>query len=491
MQSRLAIHRFKSHHVKIAQQHRKNATLLQSKLVKRTRSRRSFSSISRFNQVFQKSKYQQRCEFHTSLSSMAPSAVAPAQMEDDEHELDDDISSFSSSTLETFINQELQSFNIDTSSQQGENEEEKPNLIDLLQTFDPQLPPPRDASPEEIQVWLECSSQQETVLKYEAILESARNREDYTAISKVQRQLLEWYKPMRQRILEEQEAYFASKKKNKGANAYGPFLCTLQPEKLAIITIHEAAMYALKTGGDGCTLMKMALKIGNAIEAEVNVQRLLRMRMEKSPMLKKKEIQEENIVETYEKQEVEKEDEFAQMKKDKSLDWMYGPSHLQRFVDEMNRIDPSRKGKVRIARANQRAMKLLESAEPWATSDKVILGAVLIQMMLETATVSFPGQKGSQPAFTYEKSWVEHKKLVGHICMNEDLYQMIVEDKFTLLDAYTTRHKPMIIPPKEWVSPNEGGYTLLQTEFMRAHGCQVQKVSMQLIICLVFCNHLN
>ena len=40
---------------------------------------------------------------------------------------------------------------------------------------------------------------------------------------------------------------------------------------------------------------------------------------------------------------------FAQMKKDKSLDWMYGPSHLQRFVDEMNRIDPSRKGKVRIA----------------------------------------------------------------------------------------------------------------------------------------------
>lgn len=136
-------------------------------------------------------------------------------------------------------------------------------------------------------------------------------------------------------------------------------------------------------------------------------------------------------------------------------------------------------------------MKLLESAEPWATSDKVILGAVLIQMMLETATVSFPSQKGSQPAFTYEKSWVEDKKLVGHICMNEDLYQMIVEDKFTLLDAYTTRHKPMIIPPKEWVSPNEGGYTLLQTEFMRAHGCQVQKVSIQCLIFHIFGNPLN
>lgn len=231
-------------------------------------------------------------------------------------------------------------------------------------------------------------------------------------------------------------------------------------------------MHALQMGGNNATLMKMALMIGDAIEAEVNVQRLLRQRMEKKPDYGAKK---ETVEEAVEKAEEVKEDEFHEIKQKKGMDWMYGPSHLQRFVEDLNRSDPGRKGKVRIARANRRAMKLLESAEAWSTADKVVLGAVLVQMLLEEAKVSFPG-KSPMPAFKYEKNWVSDKKLVGHINLNEDFYKMVVEDKFTSLDAYTTRHKPMVIPPKEWVGLNEGGYSLLQTEFMRAHGCQVQKV---------------
>jgi DNA-directed RNA polymerase len=143
-----------------------------------------------------------------------------------------------------------------------------------------------------------------------------------------------------------------------------------------------------------------------------------------------------------------------QEKKDQTLDWMYGPSHLQKFVEEMNRLDPTRKGKMRIARANRRAMQLLESAEPWTTADKVILGAVLIQMLLEVAKVSFPGQRGVKPAFEYEKLWIGDKKLVGYITMNDNLYKRFVEDKFSSVDAFTTRHKPMVVPPREWVGPD-------------------------------------
>lgn len=419
-------------------------------------------------------------------SMMAPSAVAPAQHDDEKPDLiqviDEDMQSFSNKTMEDLIFETLEKTDIDfatttTPKEQDVVEEEievKPSMMELLQNFDPQTPPPPDASMEDIQLWLECSSQQESVQKYEAMLESAREREDYTSMSTVQRQLLQWYQPMRERIISEQEAYF-KRDKNKGANKYGPFLCTLQPEKLAIITTHEASMYALKMCGTGATLMKMALMIGDAVEAEVNVQRLLRQRMERKPDYG---VKKESAEQAAEEAEEAKLDKFSEQKKEKRLDWMYGPSHLQRFVDEMHRSDPTRKGKVRIARANRRAMQLLDSAKPWATGDKVILGAVLIQMLLEEATVSFQG-KGQKPAFVYEKNWVGHKKLVGHISMNDDLYNMIVEDKFSCLDAYTTRHKPMIVPPKEWVGPYEGGYSLLQTEFMRAHGCQVQKNALE------------
>lgn len=366
----------------------------------------------------------------------------------------------------------------------------KKSMAELLSTFDPGKKPEKDAPLEEIQLWFECSSQQETVRKFEEMLENARERQDYTSISFVQRQLLEWYQPLREKIVEEQKAYF-EKQKNKGANKYGPFLCTLQPEKLAIIASHEATMYALKMGGNGATLMKMALLIGDAVEAEVNVQRLLRQRMRRKEEKSASFSGEEDAADEQDGKELKEtkvdsdQDEIKQ--KDQKLSWMYGPSHLQRFVEEMNRLDPTRKGKIRIARANRRAMQLLESAEPWTTGDKVILGAVLIQMLLEVAKVSFPGQRGLKPAFEYEKIWMGDKKLVGYITMNDNLYKRFVEDKFSSVDAFTTRHKPMVVPPREWVGPNEGGYMLLQTEFMRAHGCQVQKVRI-CCFCLDMCN---
>lgn len=459
------------------------------------------TSKQRLDRLQWQRKNQKRYLHGSSRAMMPPAATSPAvssitDNENEDHNViqftDDDIQSFSNASMQQILREELRAFenlkeqttiNTKTNvykddtqfeSKPSESEtqfDERPSMVQLLQNFDAQNPPPPDASLEEIQLWLECSAQQESVEKYETMLESAREREDFTSMSMVQRQLLQWYQPMRQRIISEQEDYF-SKKKKKGANKYGPFLCTLQPEKLAIITTHEATMHALQMGGNSATLMKMALMIGNAVEAEVNVQRLLRQRMQKKSEYGKKE---ETAEEITEEADSIKQDTFHEAKQEKGMDWMYGPSHLKRFVEDLNRADPGRKGKVRIERANRRAMQLLESAEPWSTADKVVLGAVLIQMLLEEAKVSFPG-KGSLSAFIYEKKWVNDKKLVGHINLNEDFYKMVVEDKFCSLDAYTTRHKPMVVPPKDWVGPYEGGYSLLQTEFMRAHGCQVQKV---------------
>ena len=129
---------------------------------------------------------------------------------------------------------------------------------------------------------------------------------------------------------------------------------------------------------------------------------------------------------------------------------------------------------------------MLDSSESWSSSDKITLGVVLMKLLMETATVDLNGKNKrnrnngddvdyGEPAFVHEKIWMNDNNLVGCIKINEDFYRMVVEDKFSSLDAFTTRHKPMVLPPRDWTSPNDGGYMVLDTDFMRTKGCQIQK----------------
>jgi DNA-directed RNA polymerase len=385
-----------------------------------------------------------------------------------------------------------------------QNEQQKTTMAQLLQKFDLQKPPsPEDTPLEEIQHWFEFAAQQESVQKYEDVVQNARDREDYASLSIVQRHMLQWYGPLRERIVEEQEAYYGKKTKTRTANKYGPLLCLLQPEKLAILTMHEATMFSLKKGGSSATLCQIAMKISDAVEAEFNVQRLLKTRMDQGKISMSKLVANDNDENTEiegsnsvvdisndERSTKSLDDEEAKetekKKKDVGNDWMYGPSHLQRFMDELNRADPGRKGKVRLQRANRRARRLLDSSESWSSSDKITLGVVLMKLLMETATVDLNGKNKrnrnngndvdyGEPAFVHEKIWMNDNNLVGCIKINEDFYRMVVEDKFSSLDAFTTRHKPMVLPPRDWTSPNDGGYMVLDTDFMRTKGCQIQK----------------
>ena len=132
---------------------------------------------------------------------------------------------------------------------------ERRQMAELLTEFDPARPPPDGSSLEDVQVWLECESQHESVLKIEKIIEDARSRKDFGSLTAVQRQLLRWYQPLRNRIAAEQRDYLrgreqGTKQKHTGQNVYGPYLCSLQPEKLAVILAHEATILAVIRGGE-------------------------------------------------------------------------------------------------------------------------------------------------------------------------------------------------------------------------------------------------
>jgi len=413
----------------------------------------------------------------------------------------------------------------------AETAPQRRQMAEILADFDPANPPPDGSSLEDVQIWLECESQHESVLKIEKIIEDARSRKDFGSLTAVQRQLLRWYQPLRNRIAAEQRDFLkgreqGTKQKATGQNVYGPYLCSLQPEKLAVILAHEATMLAVVRGGDA-KLTNMAFKIGNAIEAEVHVQKLLRKRaVERARFIRnRQEEDDEEVTEGANGAEgsdsasddgsmMERSDEIKAELQDAIVngaasgngneldapderfpqevidDWMYGENHLNQFIEEMNRGDPmAKQTKLRVQHAKRRALKLLESEEEWPTNKKVQIGASLIKILLDEATVNLEGLpededlfddiSSGEPAFMYEKRWLDKKKNTGHIAMNPGLYKLIIEDKFESVVGNTTRHQPMVVPPLPWTSPTEGGYRALNADFMRTHGCQVQQEALQ------------
>lgn len=357
----------------------------------------------------------------------------------------------------------------------------KRSAAEILSNFDPQCPPQTD-SLEDLELWLECEAQRESVLKYQNVIDSARERRDYASLSSVQKQIVQWYPALKNAIEEEQKAYvLKTEKKKKDLNRYGPFLCTLQPEKLAVIVAHESIMHTLQKGENGVSLASLALRIGSAVEAEVNVQRALQKRMEESSE-RNKALELEGMLGDTEQGSVPLADTASLPEGDKEAidaiphfeNWMYGPSHLQRFIEEAFSLEPSKKSRIRINHANQRARRILNSEEEWSSSDKLKLGVVLIATLLENATTTQNGRQ--EKAFSHEKRYVGNNKITGRIYLHEKLYKLVAQDSFVSLEANTTRYKPMILPPRDWVGPDDGGYSWLKVDLMRTHGSKLQKV---------------
>jgi hypothetical protein len=375
----------------------------------------------------------------------------------------------------------------------------KPSGMDLLLEFDPENPPESD-DPEALQLWLECAAQQEAVQKYQKVIDSARDRKDYSSLSMVQRQVLRWFQPLKEEIASRQKNYIVKEgnANAKAAKRYGPYLCALPPEKLAVIVAHEAIMHALlKSGADGrggVPFVSMAARIGEAVEEEVLIHRLLHKRF-KEGQLRMREDEDTAIFDQSDTAEddtaEEAEESFvsdtpdadstesnAAAEERNSLaathKWAYAPSHLRNYMEEISQNEPNAKKRRVVSYAIRRARQILEKDEEWSTQDKVQLGAALFQALLEKATVVQDGKE--EMAFTYEKRWFQKNKTRSYVSLNEGLYKMVVSDKLQSFGATTTKHKPMILPPKPWTEFNDGGYLWLKVDLMRFHGCNTQKV---------------
>lgn len=384
------------------------------------------------------------------------------------------------------------------------NHKTQKSAVELLLAFDPQNPPSCDDL-EELQLWLECEAQQESITRYQHVIDSARTRKDYASLSLVQRHVLQWYQPLKHEIESLQKAYIFKEQDPEGvvltkraANVYGPFICSLPPEKLAVICAHEAIMSGLSNPGvdgrDGTAFTAVARRIGDAVEQEVVIQRMLHRRFKESQA--RHSTQDPNRILPKPEEEVEGDVELSTDKIDEDMNdgnattrsksstgtedvhkWAYAASHLKNYLDEISYRKPSVKKRLVIEYAIRRARTILENDEAWTESQKIQLGAVLFQVLLNKANVRIDGKQ--EKAFTYEKFWISKQKVQSIVSMNDRLHKMLVSDKLQSFGTTTTRQKPMIVPPKPWSRPDEGGYKMLRTELLRYHGCNMQKEVLQ------------
>lgn len=403
--------------------------------------------------------------------------------------------------------------------------EDQISVMQLLAKWDPQNPPRleeyenRQRALEEFQLWLECEAQQEAVLRYQKVLDSARDRKDYSSLSIVQRQILRWFTPLQEAIHEKQKEYIDSTdhETKPSAKKFGPYICALPPAKLAVIVAHEAVIHAAlhknKSGNSRSgkvPLVSMCKRLGIAVQEEVVVHRVLHQRFKDAQKEMKKRMQksgssdstgfESNISDILKSKEEKDaddttpsfislhglEDEMPSSQDEKQVDnkkaakgvnithkWTYGQSHLKSFIEEINKYRPKSKKRRNAANAVRRAKQAIAKDEEWTLSERVQLGAALFQILQEIATVLEDGNETK--AFTLSKNWYQKSKLQTIVTMNDRLVKMIVSDKLQSFDATTTRHKPMIVPPRPWTAADKGGYRMLRVDLMRYHGCHTQR----------------
>lgn len=348
---------------------------------------------------------------------------------------------------------------------------------EILRNFDPQNPPSSD-DPEELQLWLECAAQQEAALRYQSLIDKARDRKAYDSMSLMQRHVVKWYQGLRDSIEIRQKEYLSNKDSGRAKKRYGPFLCSLHPEKMAVILAHEAITHSLLMGGkngrEGVPLIKIARSLGIAMETEVVSQRRLKERFRGASNASSDGDSDDETTSSEEASEEQK-----PSKGDSVFDrWKFSASHLKIFMEELQRVDPKMgKNKRAIDYAMRRAKQTMHSADSWTNEDLVHLGAALLMILIENATVNYKGKE--EQAFHVEKRWSSGEKSTSYVVLNPNLHRMFTEEEFVSWAASTTRHTPMIVPPTNWTGPNEGGYRWLQVELMRTHGSSVQREVLQ------------
>eukprot|EP00522_Entomoneis_paludosa_P007714 CAMPEP_0172440348 /NCGR_PEP_ID=MMETSP1065-20121228/993_1 /TAXON_ID=265537 /ORGANISM="Amphiprora paludosa, Strain CCMP125" /LENGTH=1049 /DNA_ID=CAMNT_0013189139 /DNA_START=238 /DNA_END=3387 /DNA_ORIENTATION=- len=378
------------------------------------------------------------------------------------------------------------------------------SAVEILQEgFDVQNPPQTDDL-EEVQRWLECEAQQESVAKYQNVIDAARNRRDYASLPLIQRQIVKWFPLLQSKFAEIQQQFLNNNREDlpSAGHSFMPYMCALSPEKLAVITAHTALLKTLSNPG-GVPFVTLMKDIGEDIEEEVLLSRaLFEDHMRKVAMKNENKANETQDTSglsqetapsaaTTDQNETEEETKVSV-----TAGWTYAASHLNAYLDDLSRNEVAPKKRVVLKRALRKVRKVLEGEEEWPINERFRMSAFLFKIMMEIAEIRVDNK--DEKAFFHEV--VGMKKRVsgkmryhrqGYVGINESFQRMIHNDDIKSFAAHTTRQKPMVVPPKPWTGPGNGCYLWLKSQLMRHHGSKRQEEALSVADNSVLLDGLN
>ncbi|CAM9775395.1 unnamed protein product, partial [Phaeothamnion confervicola] len=275
-----------------------------------------------------------------------------------------------------------------------------------------------------MQIAWELESQRKAMDSYRQMVESLQKRGLGEGMRAVQRQLLRWYRPLRDAIADEQAKVWRQER-GPDRPLYGPLMVLLQADKLALLTLHELVGHVLQTGNSGMPTVTACLAVADAIQMEVNLCRL-----------------------------------------QKTLGGEAVLAALQRS------------GRSQVRQVNNKAKRALDMLDvtDWPKSVKVKLGAMLLKLMMDTATLEDNGGCAfiHQMVNVTNKNRLPAKSQKGRIQMKEAAYRLMVRQSGGMAQLMTMRYLPMLVEPRPWTRADRGAYLQLKTNVMRHRGCQGQ-----------------
>ncbi len=338
------------------------------------------------------------------------------------------------------------------------------------------------------------------VKRYKEGQQATAQRGDGVSLPIGRRLLQGFFEPLSNAIAIEQES-IRLKVPGVDRNNYGPFLLMLNPDKLAVITLHVVVGQLMKgeesfspdTPQAGmCKFVRVVERLGEAVQAEVNLARL-RQRSKvnaRKDMMSSTDGEDMNAMDDSENYN--------------TSDLAEDVSDVEDFINKPHLAD-------RFAKVNAKSLRDLTSVRSvarfarsalndadWGSIARSKVGAALTHLLLNTARVKVPGPgevardadentDGDEdtdsntvstpnstsnllevPAFFHDYTFHKGQKY-GTISWHEAFYGFMDDEHMIRATLSPVRYMPMVTPPRPWTRFNAGGYLRSESIVMRGH----------------------
>lgn len=106
---------------------------------------------------------------------------------------------------------------------------------------------------------------------------------------------------------------------------------------------------------------------------------------------------------------------------------------------------------------------------PWSVVEAVHVGATILDLVMTSAYVK-DGDSNFVPAFTHRLFYNrKHGKTIGKVVLDKAAQKILLEDQDTLRLFVKPKMQPMVVPPRPWLSQEEGPYLTAKTQLVRSH----------------------